>query len=402
MAQLNLSLDKIIHPSRDPSKPLPWWDKSRLHLHGRFTSQIEQAHIIYHVSMDPYNRTEEMKWCWSDLFFDWTNMLMIFKGTLDIYLNTESKYDECRLLHLPNLELKIKIDWICKQQFNQIFNTSLANFHNYVIPCARDKLPVIVNSSIHDSFSQFRSENINISLSFICDLDNLIEANTVKKLPTFKFYASTSRFLERIKNLLSSITRPIKRGKLFQNLRPRKPILSRHFKNFKLHLDIPKLNIIYWSSASEEYGVQLECEHFFLDSSHKLSLIPILDKLKRRPKPCWSTEIMKSKLRQIKIYLMAPNGMNTKSNTFNNKIEINNFKTQMSMQNELFIMNNYGMKSFFMQIDSIFYEQEKNCNYNIFNCNNHSSYSPTYSNNNFKLTKTLNRRISKTSMSKKK
>jgi hypothetical protein len=69
--------------------------------------------------MDPYNRTEEMKWVFSQLYFDWTNMLMMFKGALDILLNTESKYDDCRLLHLPNLELKLKIDWICKNQHSQ-------------------------------------------------------------------------------------------------------------------------------------------------------------------------------------------------------------------------------------------------------------------------------------------
>jgi hypothetical protein len=80
MAQFNLSLDKIIHPARDPSKPMPWWDKARLYFHGRLTSIIQQSQIIYHVSMDPYNRTEEMKWVWSQLYFDWTNMLMIFKG----------------------------------------------------------------------------------------------------------------------------------------------------------------------------------------------------------------------------------------------------------------------------------------------------------------------------------
>ena len=67
MAQLNLSLDKIIHPARDPSRPMPWWDKCRLYMHGRITSLIQQSQTIYHVSMDPYNRTEEMKWVYKIL-----------------------------------------------------------------------------------------------------------------------------------------------------------------------------------------------------------------------------------------------------------------------------------------------------------------------------------------------
>ena len=43
MAQFNLALDKIIHPARDPSRPMPWWDKSRLYLHGNFTAQVQQV-----------------------------------------------------------------------------------------------------------------------------------------------------------------------------------------------------------------------------------------------------------------------------------------------------------------------------------------------------------------------
>lgn len=91
MAQLNLSIERIIHPARDPSRPMPWWDKCRLYMHGRMTSLIQQCHIIYHVSMDPYNRTEEMKLVWSNLYLDWTNQRIFFKGILDVYLNTGSR-----------------------------------------------------------------------------------------------------------------------------------------------------------------------------------------------------------------------------------------------------------------------------------------------------------------------
>ena len=50
------------------------------------------------------------------------------------------------------------------------------------------------------------------------------EGNPMILVPTCKFYASTSRFLERIKTLLSTITRPTRRGKLFNNFKPRKLI----------------------------------------------------------------------------------------------------------------------------------------------------------------------------------
>ncbi len=288
--------------------------------------------------MDPYNRTDCMKWVWSQLYFDWTNMQMIFKGDLDIYLNTESKYDDCRFLHLPNLELKIKIEWICK-------NKNLANSHNNVMPCAPDKLPVIINSSEHDSYGQFRSENVNLSLSFIC--------SSCEEMPTCKFYSSTSRFIQRIKTLLSTITRPIRRGKIFRNLKLRKAILSRHFKIVNINFDIPKLNIVYWSSASEEYGIILECEHFRLNSSHKLDLLPFVEQLKRRPKPCWSIEIMKCKLAQTTIFLMCPLSQKIIQPLANNNTTNENERSIKFFESERVI------KSFFMQIDSIFYEREK-------------------------------------------
>ena len=51
------------------------------------------------------------------MYFDFIDTSSIlFKGILDIYLNTESKYDDIRLFHMPLLEMKIDLDWICKAQ----------------------------------------------------------------------------------------------------------------------------------------------------------------------------------------------------------------------------------------------------------------------------------------------
>lgn len=118
MAQLNLSLERIIHPARDPSRPMPWWDKTRLYLHGRFTAVMQQCQIIYHVSMDPYNRTEEMKLVWSQLYFDWTNMKMFFKGSLEVFLNTGMVIFACR----------------CNKRNDIYFNTIvLSNYANFML-----------------------------------------------------------------------------------------------------------------------------------------------------------------------------------------------------------------------------------------------------------------------------
>jgi len=52
---------------------MPWWDKSRLLLHGRLTAAIDEMKWMYHVSLDPYNTTEIMDWTWAGAIVDWTN-----------------------------------------------------------------------------------------------------------------------------------------------------------------------------------------------------------------------------------------------------------------------------------------------------------------------------------------
>lgn len=73
MAQFNMSMDLVNKPSVDPSRPMTWWDKIRLLLHGRLTMSVEQMSWLYHASFDPYNTTEFMDWSWTDLILDWTN-----------------------------------------------------------------------------------------------------------------------------------------------------------------------------------------------------------------------------------------------------------------------------------------------------------------------------------------
>ena len=171
MAELNMSLERIVHPQRDPSRSMPWWDKARLYVHGRLSAAVAKCQIVYHVSMDPYNHTEGMKLQWSDLYFDWTNALLVFRGLFNIYLNTESKYDDCCLLHVADLEMRLRLDWLCRASTGAA--AANCNAHNRVVPCAPDKLTANASSSSsssslqqHDSFAHFRSEKLNVSLSF--------------------------------------------------------------------------------------------------------------------------------------------------------------------------------------------------------------------------------------------
>lgn len=65
--------NQISAPSRDPSPPLPFWDKMRLLLHGRLTMVVQQLTVLLHASLDPYNTTEEMALTWEKVVMDWTN-----------------------------------------------------------------------------------------------------------------------------------------------------------------------------------------------------------------------------------------------------------------------------------------------------------------------------------------
>ncbi|CAH2215768.1 jg25678, partial [Pararge aegeria aegeria] len=73
IAHCNLAFDQVSRPSLDPSAPLAWWDKVRLLFHGRLTVNCSKFTCLLHVSLDPYNTTEEMEVTWSDLVLDWTN-----------------------------------------------------------------------------------------------------------------------------------------------------------------------------------------------------------------------------------------------------------------------------------------------------------------------------------------
>lgn len=75
------AFEKIIAPSRDPSPPLPFWDKMRLLLHGRLTMVVQQLTVLLHASLDPYNTTEEMELTWNQVVMDWTNGIHFYART---------------------------------------------------------------------------------------------------------------------------------------------------------------------------------------------------------------------------------------------------------------------------------------------------------------------------------
>lgn len=308
ISQYNLTFEKINAPSKDPSPPLPFWDKMRLLFHGRLTMIAKQFTILLHASLDPYNTTEEMELTWNNCGIVWANAKIMFKGDLQVWVRTASRYDDCRLIHLPSLKLTFKLNWICNGNPND---------HHSVMPCAPDKLPEYSSNQVHDSYRAFRSQNLNISCSFET------KVSPTGEIPKLDLYGSTLRWFESLKLILSGVTRPTRRGLVFNNVRPRKKQLSRHYKKAHLQMSMHTFQVCYWMSHALHRGFQLNGGRISYSSEHMLGLNPIDDGLIHRPKADWSILYMNCELNDTEIWLRSvtsssDKGLNSSSESIPN------------------------------------------------------------------------------------
>ncbi|XP_013180644.1 PREDICTED: protein KIAA0100 [Papilio xuthus] len=290
IAHCNLAFDQVSRPSLDPSAPLAWWDKVRLLMHGRLTVNCKKFTCLLHVSLDPYNTTEEMEVTWNDLVLDWTNGKLAFLGELNVFVRTASKYDDCRVLRVPALRLSVKLGWQCVGDPRD---------HHAVAPCAPTRLPEYSSNQEHDSYRAFRSQGLELHLG--------MDTKPVERDgPVLLLYGSTLRWFESLKLILSGVTRPTRRGRVFRNLRPRKPQLSRHYRHVSVALTLHNLQVFYWSSSSMQRGIEMRCGRVTCGARHRLSLAAAGDGLLRRPRALWTTDYMNCDLNDAEIWLKTP------------------------------------------------------------------------------------------------
>ena len=74
-------------------------------------------------------------------------MICTLADEMNLFVRTASKYDDCQLMHVPNVVLLIKLDWLCLGNPND---------HHSIMPCAREKLPEYSHNVEHDSYRAFR------------------------------------------------------------------------------------------------------------------------------------------------------------------------------------------------------------------------------------------------------
>lgn len=236
-------------------------------------------------------------------------------------------------MKFPNLKLTFKLNWICLANPND---------HHAVIPCAPDKLPEYSSNQVHDSFRAFRSQNLNIWVSFET---KPCPDNDPEKIPELVLYGSTLRWFESLKLILSGVTRPTRRGPVFNNIRPRKKQLSRHYKKANLQMSLYKFQVIYWLSHAGHKGFQLNGGRVSFSSEHNLTLHPIDDGLIHRPRAEWSTVYMNCDLNDAEIWLRS---------IFNEKPDISNSSENIIVQNDIV----KTVKYYFLSVAKVSYGRE--------------------------------------------
>jgi len=294
VTQCSLAMAYLTGSSLDPSTPLPWWDKTRLMLHGRVLLAARSTQLLLHASLDPYNTTEEMAVGFTDMELEWEEALVKVRGTLDVYVRTASKYDDGHLLNMPGVSLTVKMEWVC-----------LANplDHHSVMPCAPDKLPEYSSNQEHDSYRAFRSNHLNICVSMETRGGRGVARGERPKLDMF---SSTLRWFENLKFIFSGASRPIRRGAVFHNRRPKKPHFSRHFKRVGLSVSLHQFQVNYWTSFSQQRGILLNVARGInLSTEHVLNLLPYKDGLRRRSRADWSVSFINSELATSDIWIQS-------------------------------------------------------------------------------------------------
>ncbi|XP_041097296.1 protein KIAA0100-like isoform X2 [Polyodon spathula] len=285
------AVDLLTKPTVDPSPPLAWWDKSRLLFHGRWVMDIDQANLHQLATEDPYNTTENMHWEWSKLNYTWNPGQFLFKGDLDVNVRTASKYDDCCFLHMPSLCMTLDLQWLCHGNPHD---------HHAVTLCSPGFTAEVTSGQPHDSYRAFRSENLNLSVTM-----DLSQHREELSQPQILLYSSTLRWMQNFWATWTSVSRPICRGKLFQNLKPSRKKLGQHYKQLSYTAAFPQLQVHYWASFAQQRGIQVECSkgHVFTRGTQRL--IPQAGTVMRRLISEWNVTQMVSDLSQVTVHLMA-------------------------------------------------------------------------------------------------
>uniref|UniRef100_A0A7E4W368 Fmp27_GFWDK domain-containing protein n=1 Tax=Panagrellus redivivus TaxID=6233 RepID=A0A7E4W368_PANRE len=297
LTMISLCWNNVNSPSKDPSPVLPFWDKIRLLIHGRYSMLCKKLSTTLLASPDPYNETELMDIVWEQFGFDWVNSQFRITSAVSIFVRTASKYDDSRLLHLPTFKCGINLEWAC---------LGPANDHHSVTPVSPLKLPEYSTNVEHDSYRCFRSSHLDIAMNI--DVKGAgDDVHSTKGFPQVLMYANTVKWFDFLKNTMTMVNRPVKRGPLFGVPHVKKQQLSRHFRRLHLTATLPRFMITYWmSSSSLSHGFRFFCKSLQLVFAVDLKVSPneVQDGVRRRPTTAWKTSLFSVQLEdaQLRLY----------------------------------------------------------------------------------------------------
>ncbi len=82
--------------------------------------------------------------------------------------------------------------------------------------------------------------------------------------------------------MITGFPRLTRRGKLYNNVRPRKMPFTRLFKSIRLTIYLQRLDVSYWSSYSKSRGFRISSCNLTHSAEHRQTFVKINDGLVHR------------------------------------------------------------------------------------------------------------------------
>ncbi|VDP17823.1 unnamed protein product, partial [Onchocerca flexuosa] len=284
--------------------PSPYVLMKDAHFWGHLIGRPRSIRTSTVTLPEPWGQyTVERNMCPLKYYYDLSCDQFCVQTDMDAFVRTASKYDESRVLHLPGFKFSVKMDWACIGDPHD---------HHSAQPCAPDKLPEYSSTNLeHDSYRAFRSTHLD--LIFTLEVKQSDGTITNSQCPQILLYANTFRWLEFLKNTMTTVNRPIKRGQLFGEDKTKKNQFIRHLKHIQLNVTLPRFLITYWMSYSSSHGLRMISESLHLTSSLELHILQNneqKDGVNRRRIAKWSVLYVSAQLLNAQIHLFGANSQN--------------------------------------------------------------------------------------------
>ncbi|PIO66670.1 hypothetical protein TELCIR_11607, partial [Teladorsagia circumcincta] len=136
---------KLVHGMKStpfkPGGPLPSdfrlvFKEARIELEDDFfenllqmSHELKEDEVVTTMlaSPDPYNTTETVEMCWDDFGLDWALGEIRIRSGLRVFMRTASRYDDSRILFLPDLRLRVVLEYVNDEKSKCAKGTAIWN-----------------------------------------------------------------------------------------------------------------------------------------------------------------------------------------------------------------------------------------------------------------------------------